>query len=138
MTRAKALKKKVLIVDDEELFITGLKVLLEQENFEVLTSNNGIDGLLLASHHKLDLVLLDITMSELGGLAMLKKMRSQPWGKHIPILMLTASPSSSTHFQQALKLGTSDYLVKDEWKADQIIEYIKQLLKVDRVAAVTV
>lgn len=125
------LKKTVLVIDDAELFVVGLKELLEQEDFEVLTANNGIDGLLLASQHKPDLVLLDITMPELGGLAVLKKMRSEPWGKDVPILILTASSIRSFESHESQKLGESDYLVKSEWKPGEIIEYIKGLLRDD-------
>lgn len=127
MARTKAAQKKVLLVDDNKVFQDSLAGLLRNENVEVLMAPNGVDGLLAAFEHRPDLLLLDINMPEMNGLKMLKKVRSEPWGKKAPILMLTAS-ADSANLQEAIDLGTTDYLVKDQWEAERIIAYIKGLL----------
>ena len=127
MVQVKTDQKKELLVDDNQVFIDSLASLLREENMDVFTAPNGVDGLLSALENKPDLVLLDINMPEMNGLKMLKKVRSEPWGKKVPILMLTAS-ADSANLHEAIELGTTDYLVKDQWEAERIIVYIKGLL----------
>lgn len=129
MTPVKTAQKKVLLVDDNKVFQDSLAGLLRNENVEVLTAPNGVDGLLTALEYKPDLILLDINMPEMNGLKMLKKVRSEQWGKKVLILMLTAS-ADSANLREAIDLGTTDYLIKDQWEAERIIAYIKGLLNV--------
>jgi CheY-like chemotaxis protein len=127
MVKEKVTQKKVLLVDDNQVFRDSLAGLLRAEKVTVFTAPNGVDGLLSALEHKPDLLLLDINMPEMNGLKMLKKVRSEAWGKKVPILMLTAS-TDSKNLREAIDLGTTDYLVKDQWEAERIIAYIKGLL----------
>lgn len=127
MAQVKAAQKKVLLVDDNQVFIESLAGLLRGEKIKVFTASTGIDGLLAAVKHKPDLILLDINMPEMNGLKMLKKVRSEPWGKKVPILMLTAS-ADSANLREAIEFRTTDYLVKNQWEVERIITYIKGLL----------
>ena len=79
---------KIVIVDDHALFRVGLKGLLERRGIEVVgAAADGEEGMALANTHKPDVLLLDLRMPDLGGLAVLRQMIAQ--GFDIPVVMLT-------------------------------------------------
>lgn len=123
--------QKVLLVEDNSAYAEAMAALLQRDGLVVHRAETGIDGLLAARVIKPDLVLLDINMPEMDGLKMLKKMRSKPWGKRTPIVLLTVS-SDATNLQRAIEYDTTDYLIKDQWEAGAIIAYVKRLLQQSR------
>jgi CheY-like chemotaxis protein len=84
-------KKTILIIDDEEDFCHFVKLNLEQTgNFEVLTANNGQDGINLANRYLPDLILLDIIMPNMTGTQVAESIRNNKATKDIPIIFVTA------------------------------------------------
>jgi two-component system, NtrC family, response regulator AtoC len=101
-------KRKVLVVDDEKTVRDSLRLLLKT-SFEVIVAENGLEALDLIEHEEPDLVLLDVMMPKLDGVATLQAMRDRNW--QIPVVMLTANNTVKTAVE-AMKLGAVDYLNK--------------------------
>ncbi|GAB4377499.1 MAG: response regulator [Elainellaceae cyanobacterium] len=87
--------KKVLVIDDEadlrKLIQTCLEVMTE---WQVLTAGSGKEGLTKAQTQQADVILLDIMMPEMDGLATLQQLRANSATRHIPVILLTAKERS--------------------------------------------
>ncbi len=104
------MKKKILIVDDEEDIIQLLDYNLKREGYETLISYNGKEALELADL-KPDLILLDIMIPEIDGLEVIKRLKQNKSTSNIPVIFLTAK---GTEFDEVvgLELGAVDYIIK--------------------------
>jgi len=120
--------KKILIVEDENSISRPLQLKLEKENFQVLVADNGKKGLALALKEKPDLILLDMVMPIMDGATMLEKLRQDPLGKKINIIMLTNLAHLDSEFDPA-KYKVADYLIKSQWKISNLIKKIKIIVK---------
>lgn len=100
----------VLVVDDDPLYIQLINMALK-EQCELLTSRNGLDALRLMKEHLPDLVLLDVMMPEIDGLAVFRKARADAALADIPIIFMTAMTSTASQ-TAALLLSAADYLIK--------------------------
>lgn len=103
------MKEKILIIEDEEDLVKGLKINLVDEGYEVDYSLNGKDGLAKAMKTKPDLILLDIMMPGMNGLDVCKELRQNKIS--IPILMLTAKGEEIDKVI-GLEMGADDYISK--------------------------
>lgn len=101
----------ILLVDDEEANRVLLGRRLQQVGYVVTTANNGLHALELMQGAQFDLVLLDMAMPEMDGLATLDAIKSNDTLRRVPVIMLTAS-SAREHVVHCLSLGAADYLVK--------------------------
>ena len=85
---------KILIVDDDVDYTLSLKVILENQHYEVITAINSREGIEKAKLAKPDLVILDVMMDTTQeGFAMSRELRKEPGFKDLPILMLTSIDS---------------------------------------------
>lgn len=103
-------KQKILIVDDSEMNREILSDMLGDE-FEIMEARDGIEAVnVLRSYNvELSLVLLDIVMPKMDGLAVLNMMNSYKWIQNIPVIMISAETSSS-YIGRAYELGATDYI----------------------------
>jgi len=105
------MKKKVLVVDDEKDIVDILKYNLERENeFEVLTANNGKDALEIAESLP-DLIILDIMMPEVNGFEVCKQLKNNSHTCKIPVIFLTAKENEIDEII-GLEIGADDYINK--------------------------
>jgi DNA-binding response OmpR family regulator len=120
-------KQTILIVDDEISLLTALRDKLTRENFATLEAKNGEEGLEIALSEHPDLILLDIVMPKMDGMAMLKKLREDAWGKNAKVIMLT-NLSDIKNVVNAINQQSYDYLVKSDWKLEDVVAKIRQRL----------
>ena len=99
---------KILVVDDEDLLVKGIKFNLRNDGYEVITGSNGLDAVRLAQEEKPDLIVLDIMMPEMDGLTACSRIREF---SNIPIIFLTAK-SDDMDKLIGFDHGTDDYLTK--------------------------
>ena len=121
-------KIKILVVEDEEILLTALSEELKQEGFEVVGAKDGVEGVEKAGSEKPDLVLLDLVMPRLDGIGALKQMKEQPETKDIPVVILT-NLSDYDKISDALSLGAMDYLVKANYRLEELVAKIKTVLE---------
>ncbi len=101
-------KPTILVVDDEEGPRTSIRVVF-QKDYNVLLASNGKDGIALAIEHKPDVAILDILMSGMSGVDVLRELKHLD--EDIEVIMLTAYETLETA-RQALRLGAREYLNK--------------------------
>jgi two-component system NtrC family sensor kinase len=101
----------ILIVDDSITNLNFLRVILEDEGYEILEAANGEKALKLLETKKPDLILLDIMMPVMNGLEVCKRVKKDERLKEIPIIIISAVTESSDKVE-ALQLGAVDYVTK--------------------------
>ncbi|MEK7131286.1 MAG: response regulator [Patescibacteria group bacterium] len=121
-------KNKILIVEDDLELLEVLKKKFAMEKFEVLEAINGKTGLVEAFQHHPDLILLDIVMPVMDGMTMLKKLRADSWGKNVFVILLT-NLSDESKVAEAMQHSVFDYLVKADWKIDDVVKKVRERLK---------
>jgi DNA-binding response OmpR family regulator len=99
----------ILTVDDSRAVRTIIAKQVRELGFEVLEAEDGVQGLEQLVHAAVDLVLLDVTMPNMDGPTMLRKMREA--GSKTPVIMLT-SESTRSIVAGAIMTGISDYILK--------------------------
>ncbi len=100
---------QLLIVDDEERFLTTTKILLEKRGITVYIATNGKNALEALGSHRVDVAILDVKMPGMDGVELLRKIKqSSPL---IEVIMLTGHASVESAVE-GLKLGAFDYVMK--------------------------
>jgi two-component system, OmpR family, response regulator len=102
-------RQKVLLVDDEEEFSSALAERLRLRGFDVTTTADGKEAIRRVSAHPPGIVLLDVKMPGLGGLEVLRRIKSEQ--PNIPVILLTGLGSSDDG-AKGMQLGAFDYLMK--------------------------
>jgi DNA-binding response OmpR family regulator len=98
----------VLVVDDDKEIRDGIKIYLKNEGMTVLTAQDGIEAIERLNEHEVHLILLDIMMPRMDGIATTFKIREK---KNIPIIILSAK-SEDTDKILGLQIGADDYVTK--------------------------
>ncbi len=125
-------KLKVILVDDQDLCRSGLSELLgKRYDFCVLGATGTIEGLRGLLREQPDLLILDIRMKPLDGLAMLEQIRKE--GCVVPAVMLTMS-DSETDLTNAIRAGVRGYLLKD-MAPDDVVDAIRRVAAGELVVA---
>ena len=119
--------KKILVVEDERELLEVIASQLKENHFDVVEAVDGVEGLTAAKREHPDLILLDIVMPKMDGLAMLEKLRQDSWGKNVKVILLT-NLGDSEKVAQAVKLGTFDYLVKADWNINEVVKLVNDRL----------
>ena len=102
---------KILIVDDEPDILEFLKYNLVKEGFEVVTANNGEEGIQVAESEQPNLIILDIMMPKMDGVEVCRHLRSKPEFDNTVIAFLTAREEDYSQIA-ALDVGGDDYITK--------------------------
>jgi two-component system alkaline phosphatase synthesis response regulator PhoP len=127
-----AMKKKVLIVDDEPEMLTFSSVVLEESDFLPIIAHHGLEGLVKAREEKPDLILLDIMMPKKGGVMTYKELKRDPDTRGIPVIIVTGI-SEHVDFKSLLDRGSTGkippegHLVKPV-TADDLIKEVRKIL----------
>ena len=123
-------KKKILLVEDDEVLASVYRARLEMEGFEVEEVHDGEKALSVAINFRPDLILLDIMMPKINGFDVLDILKNTPETMNMRIIMLTAL-SQEADRDRAEKLGVDDYLVKSQVVIADVIERVKHHLGMD-------
>ncbi len=102
---------KVLIIEDEEHISELIKYNLEAAGYQVVAAYDGEEGLKSVFEHHPDLIILDLMLPKLDGIAVCNKVRNNKETEDIPIIMLTAKSSEMDKII-GLEIGADDYITK--------------------------
>ena len=99
---------KILVVDDEELLVKGIRFNLQNDGYQVVTGSNGREAIELARNPDIRLIVLDVMMPEIDGLTACRTIREF---SDVPIIMLTARTEDMDKLL-GFEHGADDYLTK--------------------------
>jgi CheY-like chemotaxis protein len=102
--------KRILIVEDVELNLDLLEQLLE-DDYELISADNGEDGVAMAGEHRPDLILMDMSLPKMDGWEATRRIKSVDELSAIPIIALTAHAMAGDR-EKALEAGCDHYLTK--------------------------
>lgn len=120
-------EKTILIIEDEADLRDALATTLTYEHYTVVQAADGEVGIELALQHKPDLILLDIIMPKVDGIAVLKRLRADEWGKHAKIIVMTVLDDLEK-IAEVVEAGGDEYIVKTNMTLGSIVEKIKAKL----------
>ena len=123
-----SLNKKILLVDDEEGFLSVIKEALEIRGFDIVTAKSAIEAGLELSSEKPDLILMDIKMPGIDGLQACVAIKKNPDTAKIPIMVVSAI-SEEAQIKRAQRIGVSDYFVKPI-DIEKLVKRIKEALSI--------
>lgn len=103
------MKKKILLVEDDEYVLGSIKILLNKEGYEVNTALDGLEALDLYRKDSYDLVVADLKMPQMDGIELLKQLKLE--FPDVSLIMMTAYGSIRTAVE-AMKMGAYDYVTK--------------------------
>jgi two-component system alkaline phosphatase synthesis response regulator PhoP len=118
-------RAKILVVEDEPAMVAGLRDNFEFEGYEVITAQDGIEGLERALEDSPDLVVLDVMMPRMSGLEVCKQLRAKR--ASLPIIMLTARGQEIDKVV-GLELGADDYVTKP-FSIRELLARVKSVLR---------
>jgi len=105
------MSKRVLIVEDDPNVLRATSYILEKEGYEVITAQNGLEGLKKAKDSSPDLLILDVMLPGIDGFEICHSLRDEPQTADLPIVMFSAKGQQSD-IATGLKMGADDYLTK--------------------------
>jgi DNA-binding response OmpR family regulator len=119
-------KTSILIVDDSDIIRQLLKSFFSEYNFEVITSQNGLEGIQKAIEHKPCLIFLDLMMPNFDGIKMLQVIKVMDNLKVIPVIVISGN-TNRTNVLSALEAG-ADRVISKPLQKEVIIKNINELL----------
>ena len=128
------IRPTVLLVEDEPAQRELLAYNLEAEGFDVITADNGEDGLILVDENDPDLIVLDWMMPQLSGIEVYHRLKSNLKTRQIPVIMLSARAEEVDRVR-GLETGADDYVVKP-YSVIELMARVKAHLRRIRAAAV--
>ena len=120
-------RKKILLVEDDEVLASVYRARLEMEDFEVMEVHDGEQALTAALKYRPDLMILDAMMPKISVFDVLDILQNTPETMNLQIIMLTALSQESDR-ERAEKLGVDEYLVKSQVMISDVIEKVREHL----------
>jgi two-component system chemotaxis response regulator CheY len=118
-----------LIVEDSPMMRQLLVLALSRiRNLQIVEADDGVDGLRKLAGGKFDIILTDINMPIMDGLKLVKRIRTDPVHKDVPVIVITTEASSEDRMR-ALQLGANAYITKPI-QASQVIVKVRELLRI--------
>ena len=126
--------EKILIVDDDPDILDATTMILESQDYQVVTARDGIEGLAVLKAENPDLMILDLMMPKMDGFDVCKELQDPRWSKYkgTPILILTSVREEASRrryeLETGLELDVDDYIEKP-MSPDLLISRVNTLIK---------
>jgi DNA-binding response OmpR family regulator len=121
-------KKKILVVDDEEDVAKALRVRLKANGYHVVLAFDSVQAFTMANKERPDLIILDIMIPGGGGFVVAERLKQSTATHHIPIIILTGISGGE---ERAYKVGASGYVMKP-YHPEKLLETINNALDISR------
>ncbi len=122
--------KKILVVDDDRILRRVLQNSLEQQGYQVTAVSSGKDALEIFNQDVPDIIVSDVSMPEMNGFEFCRQLRSQPSGKLVPFIFLSAKRDLNDRIQ-GHSIGADDYLTKP-FEMKELLAKIEALIERSR------
>jgi two-component system cell cycle response regulator DivK len=117
---------RTLIIEDDDNNIELISYILEYNGYEAIKAETGRQGCSLALEHKPDFIILDIQLPDMNGIDVLRKIRSSPEGKHVPVIAMTSYAMAGDR-EAMLAAGCNGYIEKPI-DPERVVNQIKQVV----------
>ncbi len=118
---------KILTVEDDADLREAITTALTAAGFNVITADNGIDGVAHALSEHPDVILMDIMLPGLNGHQAVAKIRQDIWGQHAKIIFLT-SQTEAENVVYAVQSGSDAYIIKPHTTLAEIVQKVREVL----------
>jgi DNA-binding response OmpR family regulator len=118
--------ERILIVDDDPLLCSLLRMALSREGYETHESFSGDDALKYLQDEQVDLILLDVMMADLNGFDVLRRLKANPAIGKVPVIFLTARVDAISQ-KTGLDIGAVEYLTKPN-TPDVLVKRVRSVL----------
>ncbi len=121
---------KILLIEDDPFLLNMYSTKFEIEDFQIITADNGENGLKKLFEKKPDIVLLDILMPKMNGFEVLEHIQKSDNEdiKKIPIILLT-NLNQQEDIERGMKLGAIDYVIKAHFMPSEVVGKINRVLE---------
>jgi DNA-binding response OmpR family regulator len=125
---------KILVIDDDPDILDAVKMILESQDYEIVTARDGIEGLATLKAEHPDLMILDLMMPKMDGFSVCKELQDPRWSKfkNVPILILTSVREEASRrryeLETGLELDVDDYIEKP-MSPDVLLKRVEVLIK---------
>jgi twitching motility two-component system response regulator PilH len=119
---------RILLIEDDKFLRRACEVGLKKRGFDVVTANDGEEGLQKAQAESFDIILMDMLMPKLSGLEALEALKKDDRTRGIPVVILSNS-SLDTDMQRAMELGAAGYMVKASLSLQELGDHVLSFLK---------
>src|SRR4030042_2472433 len=120
---------KILLVEDDALFVKMYEKKLTREGMTLLAAYDGEQGVEMAKAEKPDLIILDLLLPKMAGSEVLKEIKEEPNTSAIPVIVLTNLSTSSEEVNRCIEMGVKETLLKTDVTPAQVVEAIKKYTK---------
>lgn len=125
-------KRKILLIDDDRDFLMATKLILEKNGYEVLTAENGKDGVDTIRSADPDLAIVDMMMETWGeGFSVISEVRAMEGRQDLPLIILSGVDLQGPYqsFEPSEQFPKVDLILHKPVKADDLIKHVKALLR---------
>jgi DNA-binding response OmpR family regulator len=105
------MNKKILLVDDSPTAILWERMILDEDNYEIVVATDGEEGIRVARAERPDLVLLDVMMPRMSGFEVLRVLRADDDLRDMPVIMVTTR-GATPDVMEGYESGCSEYITK--------------------------
>lgn len=120
--------KKIVYIDDDIEMTYLIKMILERKGYEIISTNNGLEGFELVEKENPDLVLLDLMMPEIDGWEIFQQLRSNSKTENIPVIVISAKAQPIDKVLGLQVAKVNNYVGKP-FKPQELIESIESILE---------
>jgi len=126
---AKAEKKIVLIVEDDEMLLRALYLAFLHSGFTIATASDGETAVRMTERLKPSLVLLDLLLPKMSGFEYLQAIKANPVSKGIPVIVLS-NLGDKSDMEKAKELGAADYFIKANTDLSELAKKVNDIIKI--------
>lgn len=123
--------KKILIIDDDKMFLKVVNDWFAFKGFEVVITSDDKEAFSILNKENIDAILLDVMMQPLSGLDILAILKRDPKLKDIPVFMLSQL-GEEDYMESAKELGAEDYLIKSDFSLKELLLKIEAAIAKNR------
>jgi CheY-like chemotaxis protein len=118
----------ILVVEDHAETRKPLAKLLQLEGYKILAAATAFEALAEANRGSPDLILLDVMIPPMDGLTFLMRLREEPRGREIPVIVVSGLSDPQTT-ARARELGVKEHLIKTQFTPDELLEAIRRHIR---------
>jgi CheY-like chemotaxis protein len=121
-------KKTIMVIDDEYIILESVKEILKKEGYDVITALSGAEALSMLKKTKVDLILTDLMMPNMGGLELTRKIREEAKLKNIDIMYLSVITLSEEQKKKLKRFKILGYIQKP-FDSEDLIKSVNKTIK---------